>query len=90
MQKKVAPNIKNIITPSNSSKKGIIEEFGCSEDTITVINNGLDTDEFAPVESSIRDPYRLITTASADVPLKGLDYSLKALKQLKKEFPKFI
>ena len=88
MQKKVAPNIKNIITPSNSSKKGIIEEFGCSEDTITVINNGLDTDEFAPVESSIRDPYRLITTASADVPLKGLDYSLKALKQLKKEFPK--
>ena len=88
MQKKVAPNIKNIITPSNSSKKGIIEEFGCSKDTITVINNGLDTDEFAPVESSIRDPYRLITTASADVPLKGLDYSLKALKQLKKEFPK--
>mgnify|MGYP001350611527 FL=1 len=88
MQKKVAPNIKNIITPSNSSKKGIIEEFGCSEDTITVINNGLDTGEFAPVESSIRDPYRLITTASADVPLKGLDYSLKALKQLKKEFPK--
>ncbi len=88
MQKKVAPNIKNIITPSNSSKKGIIEEFGCSKDAITVINNGLDTDEFAPVESSIRDPYRLITTASADVPLKGLDYSLKALKQLKKEFPK--
>ena len=88
MQKKVAPNIKNIITPSNSSKKGIFEEFGCSNDTITVINNGLDTDEFAPVESSIRDPYRLITTASADVPLKGLDYSLKALKQLKKEFPK--
>ena len=88
MQKKVAPNIKNIITPSQSSKKGIIEEFGCLEETITVINNGLDTDEFAPVELSTRDPFRLITTASADVPLKGLDYSLKALKQLKKEFPK--
>ena len=27
MQKKVAPNIKNIITPSNSSKKGIIDEL---------------------------------------------------------------
>ena len=34
-----------------------------------------------------RNPFRLITTASADVPLKGLDYSLKAIKKLKDEFP---
>ena len=30
MQKKVAPKIKNIITPSHSSKKGIIDEFNLS------------------------------------------------------------
>ena len=88
MQKKVAPKIKNIITPSYSSKEGIIEEFDCSKDAVTVINNGLDTDEFSPIESVTPDPFRLITTASADVPLKGLDYSLRALKLLKKEFPK--
>ena len=88
MQKKVAPKIKNIITPSHSSKEGIIEEFDCSKDAVTVINNGLDTDEFSPIESVTPDPFRLITTASADVPLKGLDYSLRALKLLKKEFPK--
>ena len=88
MQKKVAPKIKNIITPSHSSKKGIIDEFNCSENAITVINNGLDADEFSPIESITPNPFRLITTASADVPLKGLDYSLKALKLLKKEFPK--
>ena len=88
MQKKVAPKIKNIITPSHSSKRGIIEEFDCSKNAVTVINNGLDTDEFSPIESVTPHPYRLITTASADVPLKGLDYSLKALKLLKKEFPK--
>ena len=88
MQKKVAPKIKNIITPSHSSKEGIIEEFDCSNDAVTVINNGLDTDEFSPIESVTPDPFRLITTASADVPLKGLDYSLRALKLLKKEFPK--
>ena len=29
--KKVAPKIKNIITPSHSSKEGIIEEFDCSK-----------------------------------------------------------
>ena len=88
MQKKVAPKIKNIITPSHSAKKGIIEEFNCYEDAVTVINNGLDTDEFSPIESITPDPFRLITTASADVTLKGLDYSLMALKLLKKEYPK--
>jgi glycosyltransferase involved in cell wall biosynthesis len=87
MQKQVAPKIQNIISPSRSSKKGIIEEFNCKKDNITVINNGLDTEEFSPIEGSVRDQNRLITTASADVPLKGLDYSLKALKILKKDNP---
>ena len=79
--------IRNIISPSQSSKKGIIEEFNCKKDNITVVYNGLDTEEFSPIEESIRDINRLITTASADVPLKGLDYSLKALKILKKDNP---
>ena len=87
MQKQVAPKIRNIITPSQSSKKGIIEEFNCKKDNITVIYNGLDAEEFSPIEESKRDLNRLITTASADVPLKGLDYSLKALKILKKDNP---
>ena len=88
MQKKVAPKINRIISPSQSSKDGIIKEFQCNEKNITVINNGLDTDEFRPILKFTRNPYRLITTASADVPLKGLDYSLKALKDLKSDFPK--
>ena len=87
MQKKVAPKIHSIITPSQSSKKGIIKDFKCEENNITVINNGLDSFEFKPIEGAKRDPFRLITTASADVPLKGLDYSLKAIKKLKDEFP---
>ncbi len=87
MQKQVAPKLQNIITVSQSSKKGIIEEFNCKKNNILVINNGLDTEEFSPIEESVRDPNRLITTASADVPLKGLDYSLKALQILKKDNP---
>ena len=87
MQKQVAPKIRNIISPSQSSKKGIIEEFNCKKNNILVINNGLDTEDFSPIEGSVRDLNRLVTTASADVPLKGLDYSLKALKILKKDNP---
>lgn len=87
MQKRVAPKIKRIVSPSQSSKDGIINEFNCDQENITVINNGLDTDEFKPMSESTRNQYRLITTASADVPLKGLDYSLKALKDLESDFP---
>ena len=88
MQKKVAPNINRIICPSNSSKKGIIEDFKCKSKNITVINNVLDSSEFKHVTDSTRNPFRLITTASADVPLKGLDYTLIALKKLQASYPK--
>ena len=63
-------------------------QFKCKKSNISVINNGLDTNECAPIENFSRKEYRLITTASADVPLKGLDYTLKALKILKNDFPK--
>ena len=88
MQKKVAPKLKTIVTPSKSSKNGIVTEFNCKSSNITVINNGLDYEEFAPISNIERNKNRLITTASADVALKGLDFSLKALKLLKKNNPK--
>ena len=40
MQKKVAPKLKTIVTPSKSSKNGIVAEFNCKSSNITVINNG--------------------------------------------------
>ena len=70
------------------SKNGIVAEFNCKSSNITVINNGLDYEEFAPISNVERNKNRLITTASADVALKGLDFSLKALKLLKKNNPK--
>ena len=87
MQKKVAPKLETIITVSKSSKNGIIKEFKCNKNSISVINNGLDTNEFSSIPEFERNKNRLITTASADVPLKGLDYSLKAIKILKKTYP---
>ena len=87
MQKKVAPKLETIVTPSKSSKNGIVAEFNCKSSNITVINNGLDYEEFAPISNIERNKNRLITTASADVALKGLDFSLKALKLLKKNNP---
>ena len=86
MQKKVAPKLRSIITPSKNSKEDIADDFSCSKKNITVINNGLDTNVFRPYKDIKRKKFRLITTASADVPLKGLDYTLAAVAKLKKEF----
>jgi len=86
MQKKVAPKLRNILTVSESSKRDIIADFKVSLNNISVINNAIDTSIFRPYPDVKRKPHKLITTASADVPLKGLDYSLYALASLKEEF----
>ena len=87
MQKKVAPKITRIITPSKNSQKDISKDFKCNPSNISVINNGLDIDKFIPYKNIERLPHRLITTASADVPLKGLDFTLKAISKLKIDYP---
>jgi glycosyltransferase involved in cell wall biosynthesis len=45
---------------------------------------GVDPDLFKPLPHVARQPGRLITTASADVALKGLSYLLEAMAQLRK------
>ena len=85
MQKRVAPKLRSIITPSMNSKSDIENDLSCSTENIIVINNGLDSNIFKPYESISRNKLRLITTASADVPLKGLDYTLGAVAELRNE-----
>ena len=87
MQKKVAPQLKKIVTPSFNSLKDIASDFNVKKENINVINNGLDIDIFIPYKEIKRNPTKLITTASADVALKGLDYSLKSLASLIDDFP---
>ncbi len=59
MQKRVAPKIKNIITPSSNSSQDIAKDFRCDESNITVIHNGLDVNIFVPYEDITRDPLRV-------------------------------
>ena len=86
MQKKVAPLLKHILTPSKNSKKDISKEFHVRPENISVIHNAVDSKIFKPYPEIKNLPQRLITTASADVPLKGLDFTLYALADLSSEF----
>jgi len=87
MQKKVAPQLKNIICVSQPSKEDVISEFKVDEKKITVIPNGIDIRTFKPSSIKRSLSFRIVTTASADIPLKGLRHLILALPRVIRQFP---
>ena len=87
MQKKVAPQLKNIICVSQPSKEDVISEFKVDEKKITVIPNGIDIGIFKPSSIKKSLSFRIVTTASADIPLKGLKHLILALPRVIRQFP---
>ena len=87
MQKKVAPQLNRIVCPSNQSKADVIEELKVNEENVDVVLNGIDLDSFNKDERVEKKPYRIITTASADVPLKGLKFLIEAMTEIIEEIP---
>lgn len=88
MQENVVTRLNNIITVSESSKNDIADCFNHPHKKISVITNGIDTSIFKPLPAISKNPWRLITTASADQPLKGLIFLLRAHKTLLEKWPK--
>ena len=82
MQKRVARSFRQIITVSDFTKGDISREFNVPEQRFRVVPNGIKVDIFKPLDGVERAPDRLITTNSADVPLKGLKYLLLALAKV--------
>jgi glycosyltransferase involved in cell wall biosynthesis len=85
MQMKVARHVPRIITVSESSKRDIVEQMGVKPEQLTVVPVGVDHTRFRPLPDVARVPGRIMTTASADVPLKGLVPLLEALAKLRTE-----
>ena len=87
MQVRVARQLPCIITPSQSGRQHIADEFGLDAGKVSVIPLGVDQDAFKPNPALSRAPARIVTTASADVPLKGLIYLIEAYAMLLKAYP---
>jgi len=79
MQKRVARRLSHIITVSKTASRDISRDFNISPDRFRVIPNGISTDIFYPIPEISREKNRLIVTNSADIPLKGLFYLLRAV-----------
>lgn len=84
MQRRVAQRMPEILTVSESSGVDIAASFGVDRERITVVPLGVEHDVFVP-PSKPRVPGRIVTTASADVPLKGLVPLLEAVAKLRTE-----
>jgi glycosyltransferase involved in cell wall biosynthesis len=85
MQGKVASKMPRIVVVSENSITDINKDMGVSLDRMRLVPVGVDPDLFKPIPEVARQPGRLITTASADVALKGLSYLLEAMAKLRTE-----
>jgi len=87
MQKKVSPKLNRIICVSGPSKQDVVEEFLVNPENVEVILNGIDIEIFKPDSDSKVVENRIVTTASADIPLKGLRFLINALPRVLEDFP---
>src|SRR5438552_2701717 len=85
MQMQVARQLPRHLTVSENSKKDIAAQMGVDPETLHVVPVGVDQVQFRPLPHIERVPGRLMTTASADVPLKGLSYLIEALAKVRTE-----
>ncbi|MEU6254048.1 glycosyltransferase family 4 protein [Streptomyces sp. NPDC047043] len=87
MQKRVARRLPSVLTVSGTSRAEIVDHLGVRDDRIHVVHIGADTDLFSPDASVPVVPGRIVTTSSADVPLKGLVFLVEALAKVRTEHP---
>ena len=87
MQKRVSRRLSHIITVSKTARIDISRDFNIALDRFRIIPNGIRTDLFYPIPEIPREKNRLIVTNSADMPLKGLYFLLRAVSKVAQTHP---
>ena len=87
MQLKVAQEFNHIITVSEFTKKDIAKEFNLDENKFRVVHNGINNEFFYPKQNGPRPENSLIVTNSADTPLKGLNFLIEAVAEIRQKQP---
>lgn len=90
MQQAVARELPRVIAVSEATKRRTADDFRVAPDAMRVVHNGIDTDRFAPRDDvgggppdDASDNPRIVTTVSADTPLKGARYLLAAFARVR-------
>ena len=83
MQASVARRMRLVLTPSESSRRDVVADFGVDPSRIRVVKLGVD-ERFRP-PTLPRVPGRIMAMASADMPMKGIATLLEAFAKLRTE-----
>ena len=83
MQGKVARKARRILTPSESSRRDIAQDFGVDPARMQVILLGVDDGFVPPTVPRVKG--RILAMASADAPMKGIATLLEAFAKLRTE-----
>jgi glycosyltransferase involved in cell wall biosynthesis len=87
MQRRVAGELPHLVSVSRATKERTVADFGADPGAVSVVHNGIDTELFRPLPDVDERPNRVMTTVSADVPLKGTRYLLEAFATLRESRP---
>ncbi len=82
-QAKAARALPRFLGVSEAARDSYARRCGIDPARVTVSLNGVDHGVFSPDATLIRDTDHIMTIASADVPIKGLDVLIDALALLK-------
>ena len=87
MQIKVARQLDPLIVVSESTRRDVVREFGVKTERTRLVLHGIDHIQFRPIPTIKRRDDLIVACASADVPLKGLIYLIRAYAELLKTRP---
>ena len=85
MQIRVAQQLPNVVTVSESSRKDIAVQMGVHPSRMSVVPVGVDHTVFRPRPDRPTVAGRIMVTSSSDVPMKGLVPLLEAVAKLRTE-----
>ncbi len=83
MQGRVAAKMPRVVVVSENSINDIHTDMAVPIENMRLVPVGVDPDLFRPLDGIARVPGRLITTASADVAIKGLAFLIEAMAKLR-------
>lgn len=82
MQARTARQLPRLLAVSQAASDTHAAHYGVDPARVRVAWNGIDHDVFHPDASVARETGLIVTTASADVPIKGLDVLIEALARV--------
>lgn len=88
MQARTARQFDRLLAVSEAARDTHAARYGVDPERVRVAYNGIDHDVFTPDAAIPRETGLIVTTASADVPIKGLDVLIDALAQVAAARPK--